>query len=86
MSPAKRLYVRGILTGRMELYQHILPGAQVDLELARLVQRRVEQRHQFLMGDVRPAFLRVRPCFDRMERVVVAVQQLELALASLDYF
>ena len=58
----------------MELHENILPRPQVDLELARLVQRRIEQRHQLLVGDVRPALLRVPAVLRQDGPVVVAVQ------------
>lgn len=45
--------------GGVNLDQHVLGGADVDLETSRLVEGRVDQGQQFLMTNVRPIFLRI---------------------------
>ena len=56
---AEALVSAGHADGGVDLDQHVLGGANVDLETSRLVEGRVDQGQQFLMTNVRPIFLRI---------------------------
>ena len=56
---AEALVRAGHADGGVDLDQHVLGGANVDLETSRLVEGRVDQGQQFLMTNVRSIFLRI---------------------------
>lgn len=65
----------------VHLNQHALHGVDINLQPARLVQRRVEQGQEALMGDVRPGVRDVTTRLGEDALMVVAVEQRVFRLA-----
>mmetsp|Transcript_14946 Transcript_14946/g.41410 ORF Transcript_14946/g.41410 Transcript_14946/m.41410 type:complete len:280 (+) Transcript_14946:447-1286(+) len=73
--------------GGMHVDEHLLRRGDVDLEVARLVERRIKQGQQFLMQNIGTVGLGILLQFAFAQiTVIVAVEQFVHALAVLDRF